>query len=302
MLDELQELYTKFPPNKWSWIVSWSGGKDSSFLLLKTIEFAEAMGFEIKVVHHDSMVEYPQSYQVVDSGIEWLKSKRIKVILTRPEEGFFTCMIRRGYHFPKWNAIWCTSLLKLKPVTKLFLNLSLKENILNLIAIRGDEVLRQRDFLQEETTRYVMKGVMNVQVTSPLARTNIKQVWDGLMSYSNIPWVKKLLKLYPFPHSRTGCWTCTVAKEKTLQFLDYELYEIKLQLVEARCKSTREFVELVKYYAKKRPDAFREDLSWLDPNANYPEVDCWKKCEKCYYTLWRKTAKKVKNWIKVCLV
>jgi len=37
-------LYHEFPPTEWKWVVCYSGGKDSTALLLSLMELAEGKG------------------------------------------------------------------------------------------------------------------------------------------------------------------------------------------------------------------------------------------------------------------
>jgi 3'-phosphoadenosine 5'-phosphosulfate sulfotransferase (PAPS reductase)/FAD synthetase len=57
---QLSCFYRDYSPNEWYWLVSYSGGKGSTTLLLLTLKLAEEKGFELGVVYNDGGGDIPE--------------------------------------------------------------------------------------------------------------------------------------------------------------------------------------------------------------------------------------------------
>jgi len=267
-------LYEKYPPSDYVWAVYYSGGKDSTCLLLNIKMFAEKKGFIPIIVHNDTGVELPALAKLTRKVLSTAKEWGFDVKVFKHNKGFFNLMLEKGYSFPVWYKRWCCRTLKYG----LTRSWERDNNVLALLALRGDETrrLRSRNFINRDKYR----------VTAfPLIDVNKEWVWDFLERYC--PWIAELKSLYPKGVERLGCWVCTVISEdKALKLLDPELYEMKVALVRARCMSIELFLELLKRFKRKRPDAFEDYDPGLLKEVKLPSCK-GKACSKCRLVVWK---------------
>ncbi len=282
ILKRLQELYLNYPPEEWDWVVSYSGGKDSTVLLKSVIEFADIMGFDFEVVHHDTGVEYPILKNHVRKVLNTLEDIGIKITITTPEKSFFEYMIERGYTFPRWNFRWCCVYLKWKPVADYFAN---RNKCLNLIGIRGDENRRPRMFIRTSYRRG--KRLDNVVVASPLIDVNLDFVWNVVLKENPFG----VRKLYPVKEHRFGCWVCTVSNGETLRLFHPDLFKVKYELVEARCKGLLEFIRKLEEYSDFLGIKIKTALKIQNDTT-----PCKRLCNICQIKKWKeRTLKSLNN-------
>jgi len=270
----LQELYSRYSPEEWEWVISYSGGKDSSVLLNSVIALAEEERFDFEVLHHDTGVEYPILRDHVDKVLEQLRGRGIKIAVTKPEKSFFDYILERGYTFPRWNFRWCCMYLKWTPTSRFF---EKKGKCLNLIAIRGDEVNRPTMFIRTKYNRG--KRLENLIVASPLVDLSIEDVWHIIRTDDPFG----VSKLYPCKNVRFGCWVCTVANCETLAYFHPELLRIKYELVCARCESLKDFTAKLEDYK----DIL--GIKTLDVKENMQP--CGRRCSICQIHRWKKRTK-----------
>jgi len=239
------ELYHKFPPSKWAWTICYSGGKDSTALLLLLDEFSNRKGFRPIIVHEETTVEIPAVEAVTEKVLKSLAGRGFQIYVLKPSKGFFNIMLERGYSFPLWNRRWCCRVLKYG-LAKQWVR-SVNKGVLNLLGIRGDENRRIRGFIRESGG-----------LVSALPLIDVTEEWVWIFLKEACPWFEELRRLYPDGSSNLGCWTCTVVSEDpALKYLDNQLYEMKTRLVQARCLSIELFIQLLDRYSKLRPDAFK---------------------------------------------
>ena len=132
-------------------IVSFSGGKDSTAMLLKMIE----KGMRIdEIVCIDTGMEFPEMYEHIEKVKEYIKPYEITVLKSKIsfEEYLGTHKKTRGKHkgksgygWPDFRNRWCTHLLK-KTVIKNYLNKS--DDITEYHGIAIDE--RERAFKNKD--------------------------------------------------------------------------------------------------------------------------------------------------------
>jgi len=274
----LDQLYKEYPPKNWRWIVSYSGGKDSSALLNCVLEFSEGMDFNFEVLHHDTLVEYPVMEQHVKKVLDKLRKKDVKVHVTHPKKHFFEYMIENNYTFPRWNFRWCCRLLKWQPTTEFF---EKQGKVLNLIAIRGDETNRPNLFIRPQSVKYMRKSLKNVVIASPLVDLTIDDVWKLCGSVK---------KLYINKGVRFGCWVCTVASCKSLAYFHPDLFKIRYELVKARCEGLSKFLSVLENYRDVLN--ININIDTLKVNKNQPNP-CKKRCDICQISKWKSQIKKV---------
>ena len=114
------------------WIIGFSGGKDSTVLLMLTWiamqelrEDRKPLRRRVYVVCNDTMVENPviEEYvstvllKIADAAREQLLP--VQVVTTTPqlEDTFWSCVIGKGYPVPNNSFRFCTEKMKIKPTT-----------------------------------------------------------------------------------------------------------------------------------------------------------------------------------------
>lgn len=133
VVDELKDQYMEDDRNCRPWIIGFSGGKDSTVLLMLTwIAMQELRddGNELRrrvyVVCNDTMVENPVIEEYVTTVLfEIGKAAQeqhlpVQVVTTTPqlEDTFWSCVIGKGYPVPNNAFRFCTEKMKIKPTSK----------------------------------------------------------------------------------------------------------------------------------------------------------------------------------------
>jgi len=268
----LECLYERFSPGTWLWLVSYSGGKDSSLLLLSAIRFAESRGFTIAVVYNDCGGDLPELRGLVYRVLDVVRARGHTVYVTRPERTFFDYLLSR-YSPPRWNFRWCCKRIKELPFRRLAEELSEERPVLNLLGLRREEA-RWRN--------WVVKAVNSKLVyAAPLNRLTTGEVWQLLWEECSRDrelgfLCGELSKIYNGAE-RSGCWFCPlVAHDKLLESRP-ELLKLKLEVLEAWCTGRRErIVEL----SRQHPDLI-ELTAPVDTGALKPLYPCGRKCGIC---------------------
>lgn len=133
IIDELKEQYMEADSNCRPWIIGFSGGKDSTVLLMLTWlaiqelrEEGQPLHRRVYVVCNDTMVENPviEEYvsivllKISDAAREQMMP--IQVVTTTPqlEDTFWSCVIGKGYPVPNNSFRFCTEKMKIKPTSK----------------------------------------------------------------------------------------------------------------------------------------------------------------------------------------
>ena len=133
VIDELKDQYMEADKNCRPWIIGFSGGKDSTVLLMLTwiaMQELRDEGTELRrrvyVVCNDTMVENPVIEEYVTTVLfEIGKAAQeqhlpVQVVTTTPqlEDTFWSCVIGKGYPVPNNAFRFCTEKMKIKPTSK----------------------------------------------------------------------------------------------------------------------------------------------------------------------------------------
>ena len=218
------------------WIIGFSGGKDSTVLLMLTWiamqelrEDRKPLRRRVYVVCNDTMVENPVIEEYVsivllkigDAAREQMMP--IQVVTTTPqlEDTFWSCVIGKGYPVPNNSFRFCTEKMKIKPTSKFI----------------TDQVVADGEAIVLVGTRLTESQPLNPNTFTyaPIKELMLEEVWWIINSIPS-PWGfdnKILFNIYldasaddyecptvvtddshrSCGQSRFGCWICTVVKE-----------------------------------------------------------------------------------------
>lgn len=238
------------------WVVTFSGGKDSSTVLHLTVEVIEELKKENKdkktvyIVSSDTRVEMPVIDKYFHKKLDEIKkfinknklNMQVAVVSPESKDSYWPLLLGRGYPSPNQSFRWCTDRLKIKPATKFLTSLSTNnKSILMLLGVRSDESQARSESIEkrDRNHRGLVKhdNVPNAFVLSPVKDWTNPEVWSFLSTYK-APWGSHndMMKLYDKgsgesdcnialnPESpscgktRFGCWVCTVvSKDKSME-------------------------------------------------------------------------------------
>lgn len=267
---DFRRLVEEYDPHNWLWLVSYSGGKDSTLLLFIALELSTKFGFKIGVVYNDSGGDVPELRQLAREVLRKVSELGHEVYVTKPEMTFFDYLLTK-YSPPRWNFRWCCKRLKEIPFRELALKLSKQHKVLNLIGNRREEARWRNWKVKAVSERLVY--------VAPLLRLSAKDVWRALFELAS--WstfyavvVAKLMYIYSGAE-RSGCWFCPLVTKDKLLSSRPELLKLKYQILRAWCSGNRnKIVELSRMY----PDLVQVTVAVDETPAKYP---CGRKCAKC---------------------
>jgi len=252
----IDRLKKEFLADTRPWVVTFSGGKDSTTVLQLVTEMLLELRKEKKelkkvyIVSSDTGVEMPiiEDYtgNKLNTIAEYIKKENLnmEVNLLKPKvtDSFWALLLGKGYPSPNQTFRWCTDRLKIKPATNFLKSLTIKnESILMLLGVRSDESQARAQSIEkrDENHRGFSKHseIPNAFVYSPVKDWTNADVWTYLAK-NPAPWGEHtdMTKLYDkgsgeadcnialnpeaasCGKTRFGCWVCTVvSKDKSME-------------------------------------------------------------------------------------
>jgi len=250
-----QNIRKQFLEDERTHIQAFSGGKDSSLLLHLFLEMLLDLKNEgIKtrksfIVTSDTGVEMPMITGYVRNKLasieQFIKKEKlnVEVKVLKPEinDGFYVCLIGRGFASPNQRFRWCTDRLKILPGVKYLTSLAkVHKSIILHIGVRTDESIaraesiNKRDYNSRDLT--IHDKIPNAYNYSPLKNVGTTELWRYLTKVPAL-WGthRDMMKLYDKgsseadcnvvlnPNSescgktRFGCSVCTVSEDKSMQ-------------------------------------------------------------------------------------
>lgn len=223
------------------WILTFSGGKDSTTTLIVALETALQGSLPVRrvdVVYSDTLVEIPiiHSYAVgflrFLEGFERLRSLPLFCHVVRPplEQRFWVCLLGKGYPPPHQRFRWCTKRLKIKPVEAALKAHVRPNRTVILTGVRFGES-PDRDRRMNHSCRrggecghgawFQYSARLKATYLAPIAYWQECDVWDFL-NFLAPEWgyPTHLLEneIYNGRETRFGCWMCTVVRrDKALE-------------------------------------------------------------------------------------
>jgi len=226
------------------WVLAFSGGKDSSAVLkifLSAYRRALVQPDAVTLIYCDTGVENP----ILDTYVKALLGRmrvefqesglpiNIRILKAPVQDRFFVRLIGRGYPPPTNSFRWCTTGLRIRPVSQ-FVRAHRPEDTVLVLGLRRSES-RQRDrSLQRSKDLYWQKqreGVGEYDLFLPIVEMGVPEVWDAVFGLAEPRSLKphELETLYrdasgecpvikapdapPCASGRFGCWTCTVVRK-----------------------------------------------------------------------------------------
>ncbi len=247
-IDALKEQY--LADNR-PWVVTYSGGKDSTTVLHLVITMLQELHNEEKdnkhcyVVSSDTTVEMPIIDKYTKTKLNeidnFAKNSNLKLschtLEPKIEDSFFTLMLGLGYPAPISTFRWCTERLKINPATDFLKGLVNKhQSILMLLGVRTDESTARATSIESRILNHrglsVHDSIPNAYVLSPIKYWSTEDVWTYL-GKNPFPWGDHnyMMSLYDKGSSegdcnialnpdspscgktRFGCWVCTVVEK-----------------------------------------------------------------------------------------
>ena len=213
----VQEMRMVYLHDERPWMIGFSGGKDSTMLVMLVFEMLatlkpEQIKKKIYITSSDTMVENPvverymlkMSQKIGEAGARY----KIQTDIVRPEadKTFWSYLIGLGYPTPEPPGFrWCTDRLKIKPINKFTLE-TIKQNgeVVMLLGVRkAESSYRARGITAREVEGKLLvrhTDIENAYVYNPLTEIPNKLVWEYLLKNDGItPWGtdnKYLFSLY----------------------------------------------------------------------------------------------------------
>lgn len=218
------------------WIVTFSGGKDSTtvaVLALETaLEFPEHVE-RIDIVYSDTGVEIPVINTYALQFLDYLKrAQRFQhvplhchVVRPRVEERFWVCLLGKGYPPPHQRFRWCTRRLKIEPVEDALRRFIKPNKTVILTGVRFGESRTRDNGLHNSCKRggecgqglwFQYSSRLHAGYLAPIVEWQECDVWDFLNFYAPVlgyPTAHLERQVYNDRETRFGCWMCTVVRQ-----------------------------------------------------------------------------------------
>lgn len=248
-----QTLKSQFLADNRVWAITFSGGKDSTLVLVLVIEMlmelkqSGIVAKKVYVLSSDTKVELPLAEGYLHNKLNQIESfaketgLNLEVVRLHPklEDDFFVCMLGKGYPAPNMNFRWCTTRLKIAPAT-LFLNALISEHqsMILLLGVRNQESTARAESIEKRIVNdrdlTIHDTIANCYTYSPIKDVKVDDLWSYLSKDNcKAPYGdhKDMMKLYDkgsgeadcnialnpkapaCGKTRLGCWVCTVVEK-----------------------------------------------------------------------------------------
>ncbi len=214
--ENIAEEYLSSAQN-YPWIVTFSGGKDSTLVAHLVFEMLLSLPpslrqRKIDFVSNDTLVESPLVVKHMRDTLDKILSAaqifRLPVSgeITTPklQETFWTLLIGKGYPSPNRSMRWCTDRLKIQPTSSYILQkVSENSKAIIVLGVRKDESSTRKASIESHhnlaNSNLTPHGSLkNALVYRPIVDLTTDDVWEFLAA-NNPPWGgthDALIKLY----------------------------------------------------------------------------------------------------------
>lgn len=221
----------------WHWIITYSGGKDSTSVTILAVEtfrrWPHLAPQRLDIIYSDTLVEIPPMHEQALGFLDHVRRLAgenawpIHVHQVTPpiEQRFWYLILGKGYPPPHRAFWWCTVRMKVKPVQSVIHQLqaqngSVPTAILTGVRV-GESQDRDRRIASARAKACIGQGECGQTLTyqgalAPIAHWKTCQVWDFLNLYAPLwGWpTSRLAEIYDQANTRFGCWGCTLVKQE----------------------------------------------------------------------------------------
>jgi DNA sulfur modification protein DndC len=225
------------------WIITFSGGKDSSTTAIIALEAALKLSKRVQridIIYSDTGIEIPAIQIYALEFLDYLKQGRrfrnlplhCHVVRPRVEERFWVCLLGKGYPPPHQRFRWCTRRLKIEPVEEALRDFIQPGKTVILTGVRFGESRTRDHGLHASCKRggecgqgvwFTYSSRLQVGYMAPIINWQECDVWDFLNLYApalGYPTAQLERHVYNGRETRFGCWMCTVVRQdKTMEKL-----------------------------------------------------------------------------------
>lgn len=263
------------------YVVSFSGGKDSTAMLLRLIELKCQID---EVIFCDTYKEFPAMYNHIKKVRAFVESKGIKFTELKNEKNFDYFMFEhpvrhrnpetfrakygdsKGYSWASVKTRWCTKHLKISVMGEYFKQLEKRFEVIQYIGLAADETKRlERKNNQQKNHRHPLVEWGWTEEDCLQYCYSLGYDWDGLYKYfdrvscwccplQSLDDLRKLRKFFP------KLWQELIKMDQNTWFqfrADYSVAELdkrfsfeEQRLAEGKSIRNREFFTLLKEYLK----------------------------------------------------
>ena len=228
--DVKERLRKEFLFDTRPWVITFSGGKDSSTVLHLVISMLLDLKKEgishskkVYVVSSDTRVEMPLIEDYVSIKLERIRDfvqetqLNVEVNLLSPKvsESFWSMLLGKGYPSPNQTFRWCTERMKIRPATHFLQSLihpddPNRSSILMLLGVRSDESQSRAQSIEKRDENHrgfsTHSDIENAFIFSPIKDWTNAEVWTFL-SENAAPWGEHtdMMKLYDKGSGEADC-------------------------------------------------------------------------------------------------
>jgi DNA sulfur modification protein DndC len=217
------------------WIVTFSGGKDSTCSVVIALETALEYSEKVKrldIVYADTLIEIPAIHQFALSFLNNIGSlarlERLPlhchVAIPPVEQRFWVCLLGRGYPPPHQKFRWCTRRLKIDPVENKLKRFVQPNRTVIVTGVRFGESKERDHRLIQSCKRggecgqglwFQYSSRLEAGYLAPLINWKDCDVWDFLLFIApSLGYqTSQLQNIYNGHQTRFGCWMCTVVRQ-----------------------------------------------------------------------------------------
>jgi DNA sulfur modification protein DndC len=234
--DSISALRAMIEKGYTHWIVTFSGGKDSTTTLIVSLEAALVHPEQVEridIVYSDTMLEIPLIRQFALDFMEIIQSmERIArlpiychVVCPEIEQRFWVCLLGKGYPPPHQRFRWCTRRLKIEPVEDALKSFVRPGKTLILTGVRFGESRARDARLHQLCSRggecgqgvwFEYSSRLRAAYMAPIVAWGECDVWDFLQFHApalGYPTRHIENSVYNGRETRFGCWMCTVVRQ-----------------------------------------------------------------------------------------
>ena len=219
------------------YVVNFSGGKDSTAMLLRLLELDMTVD---EIIFCDTTAEFPQMYEHVDRVEKYIGRPITRLRREHSWEYMLLHHVKKngtvGYSFPDFRNRWCTAYFKRDHIKSYLKDIRKTHTVIHYVGIAADEPKRVRG----ESYPLVEWGWTEADCLQYCYDRGFD--WGGLYKVFN----------------RVSCWCCPLKSLKELQALRENFPELWAKLEQWQTQTWR---------------SFRSDYSVLELEAKFGQED-----------------------------